>query len=287
MIIKISKYLQDEKPKYVDILVGKQVDEKRFVDMYTIIHKNSKKDGYEYKDRIIKKVKTYFEEVLNAVRNNDSEKLSYLSQYTHEAKYTSLGYSLSGPGKGFGEDKFTFLVSSIRSSQAYNSNLISDILDVELYVDNVGVDIISDLVTNLIHDVLSEYTLKKVNELAMAHKIRYVKMNYWNEQSRKWEIQNLATVSYKKNLNAKEFNYLLVPYGFTGDDKQKERIIKKVFDDCVYGLYKDKVLSNVEKYNKYVHEFRNGDKDVYKKRLLNLLMMNLVMVLQMRIAVAI
>jgi len=152
--MKVSEYLQDDSPKYIDINVGEECDEKRFVDMYTIIHKNSTDDGYEYKDRIVEKVRIYFEELLKAVREGENERLNYISKHIHEAKYTCLGYSISGPGKGFGEDKFAFLIASMKRSEAYYTGLISDVLDVELYVDNVGVDIISDLVTNLIQDVL-------------------------------------------------------------------------------------------------------------------------------------
>ncbi|MEL5897806.1 hypothetical protein AAGC94_06960 [Clostridium sporogenes] len=234
--------------------------------MYTIIHRNLKDDGNEYKDRVVEKVRTYFEEVLNAVRSCNNDRLNYLSKYVHEAKYTSLGYSISGPGKGFGEDKFTFLVDSMKKSEAYSSGLISDVLDVELYVDNVGVDIVSDLVTNLIQDVLSEYTEKKLNELKMGDKIRYVVTHYWDETSREWKTKEMPTVFYTKSLGCKEYNYLLVPETFTADEKQKERIIKKIFDDCVYQLYRDRVLSDEEKHSEYIHEYKNGDKEVYKKK---------------------
>lgn len=82
--------------------------------MYTIIHKNSKTKGYEFKDRVIEKVRTYFEEVLKAIKKNDEARLKVLSRHIHEAKYTCLGYSQEGPGKGFGTNKFTNLVSSIK-----------------------------------------------------------------------------------------------------------------------------------------------------------------------------
>ena len=234
--------------------------------MYTIIHKDSKDDGNEYKNRVVEKVRTYFEEVLNAVRSCNNDRLEYLSKYIHEAKYTSLGYSTSGSGKGFGYDKFNFLVDSIKRSEAYNSGLIGDVLDVELYVDNVGVDIISDLITNLIQDILSEYTEKKLNELKMGDKIRNVVTHYWDETSNEWKTKEMPTVSYTNSLGCKEYNYLLVPKSFTADEKQKERIIKKIFDDCVYQLYRNRVLSDEEKHCEYIHEYKNGDKEVYKKK---------------------
>ncbi|ELC8386060.1 hypothetical protein QYB55_001191 [Clostridium perfringens] len=43
--------------------------------MYTIIHRNSRDKGYEFKDRIVEKVKTYFEELLKAIKDNDEVRL--------------------------------------------------------------------------------------------------------------------------------------------------------------------------------------------------------------------
>lgn len=90
----MSEYLKEELPEYVDLVLGDEGDENRFVDMYTIIHRNSKDEGYQFKYRIIEKVKTYFEEVLNAIRSHSDTKLEYLAKHVHEAKYTSLGYAI-------------------------------------------------------------------------------------------------------------------------------------------------------------------------------------------------
>ena len=270
MNMRMSEYLTDELPEYIDILVGEDVDEKRFIDMYTIIHTMSKDEGYKFKDRIIEKVRTYFEEVLRAIRNNDTKKVDYLSEHVHEAKYTYLGYSVSGPGKGFGEDKFSILVSSLKRSEAYSTGLISDILDVELYVDKVGVDIISDLVTNLIQDVLSEYTEDKLNELSMADKLRIVKTHYWDEVDREWKYEDMPMVIYSEGLGCKEYNYLLVPEGFTADEKQKDRIVKEIFDGCVYDLYYSRIFADKERYSDYIYKTKDKE-GVYKKQVAKLI----------------
>lgn len=234
--------------------------------MYTIIHMISSDEGYEYKDRIINKVRTYFEEVLKAVKTSDVEGLKNLSKYIHEARYTNLGYSVSGTGKGFGKDKFNFLVESISNSEAFHSGVIGDILDVELYVDNIGVDIISDLITNLIQDVLSDYTDSKLQSINMSHNIGHINLHYWNEDLKIWDEKSMATVLYSEPPFYKPYNYLLVPMKLTADENQKERILKQIFDDCVYRLYERKIFSEPLKYEKYIHEFKDGDKTVYKKK---------------------
>ena len=61
--MKVSDFLGDNNPRYVDIIVGENVDVKRFVDIYTILHVNKNDDGYEYKRKIVNQVKTYFDNV--------------------------------------------------------------------------------------------------------------------------------------------------------------------------------------------------------------------------------
>lgn len=250
---------------YIDILVGEEIDEKRFVDMYTILAVSSKKEGIEYKDRIVEKVSSYFNEVLNAVRLNDEERLKQLSKHIHEARYTRLGYSVSGPGKGFGGDKFSKLIQSMKKSNAFATGVINDILDVELYVDNIGVDIISDLITNLIQDILSEYTEEKLNSLAMAHLIRKIKTHYWDENGSCWAEKELTMLQYKKNIQEEGLYYLLVPQSYTCDEKQKERIIDNIFENSIHKVCEKIIFNNMYEYGQYVKSTKKGP-ILYKKQ---------------------
>lgn len=268
--IKISTYLNDSNPTYVDLFMGDVGDEKRFLDLYTIIYTSSKDEAFEFKERIIKKVESYFKELLKAIKTNNEEKLNYLSKYIHEAKYTKIGFSKTGPGKGFGSEKFLNLVKAIRNSIAFKSNKINDILDIELYTTNVGVDIISDLITNLIQDVLGEYTEKKLNKLIQADKIRYVEMHYWNENSDMWKKKKIATVAYKTTLINKEYNYLLIPYCFTANQNQKQKIIGKIFNECVFEKFKKIILDDEDTYSKFIKPTKNSKK-VLKKDMVNFL----------------
>ena len=47
--IKISTYLNDSNPTYVDLFMGDVGDEKRFLDLYTIIYTSSKDEAFEFK----------------------------------------------------------------------------------------------------------------------------------------------------------------------------------------------------------------------------------------------
>lgn len=267
IFIRIAEFLNDVAPTYVDISIGEKIDEERFINMYTIIHLTRSNEGYEFKDRIIEKVRTYFNELLDAIRMSNNEKLEYLSKYIHEAKFTNLGYSKSGgsSGKGFGKAKFENLVRSIKKSEAYKSGTISDILDIELYADKIGPDLISDLITNLIQDVLSEYTEKKVLDLNMGHNlVKYSKMHFWDETTRKWAEREMPVIYYTSSPEYERYNYLLVPDTFTSDDRQKDRIVQKIFDECVYWIFNKKIFSDEMKYGNYIHEFKNGKRVIFK-----------------------
>ena len=178
----------------------------------------------------------------------------------HEAKYTMLGYSKGSPGQAFGPEKFNKLVNSIKSSRAFKSNNINSFLDIELYAKGIGVDLISDLISNLAQDVLAEYTEERLNSLSMGDKIRYVNTHCWDEEYRMWNYKELAMVNYCKEFGEKEFNYLLVPKCFTSDNTQKYKIIKNIFDNCIYDIYKKRILSDKNKYKKYMGK----NKKVYK-----------------------
>lgn len=264
IFIKISEFLNDTNPKYVDIIINPKIDTKRFVDIYTMLHMNRSEEGYEYKQRIIDKVKTYFDQLLEAIRLEDTDKLNYLSKNIHEAEYISLGYSKKGSGKGFGEGKFNTLVNSIRNSEAYTSGTISDILDVELYVKKIGLDILSDLITNLIQDVLSDYTEKKLNSLNMSTHLTYKEIHFWEESSKTWRTQNKPIIHYNS------MHYLLVPQGITCTHKGKENLFYQIFNKYVYGVFKRKILSNPETYGKYIYTYtspkRKGEQTVRKKK---------------------
>lgn len=262
MSIKISEFLKDTNPRYVDITIGKQIGEKRFIDIFTIINCHDENEGYVYRERIINKVKTYFEEVLKAVKSNDNHKLKYLSKNIHDVNYTNLGHCISDK-----EDSFTILVNSIKESDAYKNGLINDILDAQLYLKNIGVEIISNLITNLIQDVLSEYTKEKLQSLNITDKIKYTKIHYWNEFTKSWDIKEIPIIFYINPLNKDLFNYLLVPYDFTCDENKKQKILNEIFNESVYEIYEKKILSNPDKYKNYINKYQQ----VYKKSVVQLI----------------
>ena len=129
---------------------------------------------------------------------------------------------------------------------------------------------ISDLITNLIQDMLSEYTFEVVNNLVKGDKIRKVKTHYWDENSKCWMEKQLDMLCYSSELGGKEEYYLLVPKSFTAYANQKDVIMKEIFNGCIYSIYEKKILSDENEYGNYIHYGKNSKK-VYKKAVANLI----------------
>jgi hypothetical protein len=107
-------------------------------------------------------IRSFFNEVLDALRNRNDARVIHLLGNLHEPNETFLGQSKGDPnGRGVGIDKANDLALALRNSRAFNTGLLSDISEAELFIRNVGSDTISDLTTNVLRGLLAEYTLEQ------------------------------------------------------------------------------------------------------------------------------
>lgn len=81
-------------------------------------------------------------------------------RHLHEPNETCLGYSTGRPrGHGLGDgQRADQLFQSLRASKAATSGVVNDLEDSEMFVPSIGIDTVSDMVTNLIRRLLIEYT---------------------------------------------------------------------------------------------------------------------------------
>lgn len=136
--------------------------------------------------RASENIRTFFSEVLEAIRSKDQIRAINLMSHLTEPKETYLGVSKGSPqGRGVGPGQARQLIYAISSSKAYKTGLLSDLSEMALYVEGVDRDKISDLTTNIIRDLLVEYTQQQC-ELYGIETERYPGPPFWDVNRKNW-----------------------------------------------------------------------------------------------------
>lgn len=104
-------------------------------------------------------IRSFFLEVLEALRRDDDLRAQNLMSHLTEPSETFLGVSLAKPkGRGVGRKQAGQMIQAIKRSKAFETGLLHDISEMSLYVEGVDRDKISDLTTNIIRSQLVAYT---------------------------------------------------------------------------------------------------------------------------------
>lgn len=131
-------------------------------------------------------IRVFFTEVLAALKAGDMVRAVGLMSHLTEPKETFLGVSRDNPqGRGVGPQQSRQLIHAIANSKAYKSGLLSDLSEMALYVDGIDRDKVSDLTTNIIRDLLVDYTQQQC-ELYGIETRRYAGPPMWDNDRRNW-----------------------------------------------------------------------------------------------------
>lgn len=149
--------------------------------------------------------------------------------HLHEPNETFLGQSSGTPsGRGVGKYKATDLANALVNSKAFETGILSDVSDAELFIPGVGPDTISDLVTNVLRGLLAKYTADQCD----LHGIPTVQTALigpsWSLMRRDWEAKTYQlptlggrpillvprfSVRRRLSINSQEFyNHYMVSY---------------------------------------------------------------------------
>ena len=103
---------------------------------------------------------SYFQTLLAAIRSGNRTQIRrLLSGHLSEPKEIHLGVGKRARiGKGIGKVQESLVIEALANSTAAKSGVIQAIEELELHIDGIGPDKISDLVGNIILCHLSEYT---------------------------------------------------------------------------------------------------------------------------------
>lgn len=105
-------------------------------------------------------VSDFFQTLLNKLRNGDSRGALELLCVSREDNRPRTGYSRRQPqGTGVGPEKAQILIDRLMESAAFASGNIQELEDGALFADRIGLDTVSDLMVNLLHEQLAAYTL--------------------------------------------------------------------------------------------------------------------------------
>ncbi|MEU0083470.1 hypothetical protein [Streptomyces sp. NPDC006274] len=131
---------------------------------------------------------TFFDSVLDAVRNGDKTRTRDLLSQLSEPNETHLGISRGkSAGRGFGKKMGADFANKLAESEAAKSGLIQDLEDTAFFIDGVDKDIISDVTTNIIRGPLIAYTQQMADLFGIPLEAGVTSGPVWNPNTLEWE----------------------------------------------------------------------------------------------------
>jgi hypothetical protein len=101
----------------------------------------------------------FFQTAIQAIRDGREDQAIRMLGNLSEPNETRLGVSRDRPqGRGVSGKQAFDLYRSIANSEAAKSGLVTDISECDLFIEGIGPDKISDMTTNIIRDLLIDYT---------------------------------------------------------------------------------------------------------------------------------
>lgn len=108
-------------------------------------------------------IDNFFDEFYSAYRANDYERKHELLSHSREVNYTKLGY---GDGRNGHGNTAEGLIKDFKLLEDLITkiNTIDNVIDLPLLISGFNEDGLSDMITNIIHLQLNEYTLLQLEK---------------------------------------------------------------------------------------------------------------------------
>lgn len=152
----------------------------------------------------------WFNCVHDKMVNKDIEcAINLFSQHLHEPKENCLGYSNNTTN---GTGLATLATDAMHKilGAPHLIGAIGQIADLQLYVENIMYDRISDIFTNVARNDLNNYTLEQCEKYNMMHLVQIVNFGpYWDKNTHSWVLNEK-----KKMLVVNGKPILLTPKNF-------------------------------------------------------------------------
>lgn len=141
----------------------------------------------EWGDRCVHLIQNFFGTVLEFIKAGDHAKAEQLLSMLREPNETHLGLSKGkSRGHALGTGSAHNVWQALSQSGAAKSGLLTDLEDTVLMIDGIGVDIISDMTTNIIREPLIAYTQEICGYYGIPLSEGMDSGPLWDPQKRRW-----------------------------------------------------------------------------------------------------
>ncbi|MDH6108386.1 hypothetical protein P3T36_003970 [Kitasatospora sp. MAP12-15] len=202
----------------------------------------------EWATQCLNMLSTFFDSVLDAINNDDQDRVKNLLIRLQEPNETHFGLSKGkSRGRGLGPYLIQKLCNNLTLSRAAKTGMLEDLEDTALFIEGVGKDIVSDLTTNVIRGMLVTYT----QSVALMYGIPLEEGVYsglaWDPFRREWDgtftrlpiadgnpllLVPKVIVRYDLHLTKEEYfrNYLAPAMQSEELDKPGSKLVKTLKD---------------------------------------------------------
>lgn len=144
----------------------------------------------DWGDECVHLIQNFFQHVLKLIRADKRDEAGALLGELREPNETRLGLSAGKPqGHALGTQSAKDVWSALSKSQAAKSGLLRDLEDTALMIEGIGVDIISDITTNIIRRPLIDYTQRMAIRYGIPLQPGVESGPMWNPIKKCWESE--------------------------------------------------------------------------------------------------
>ncbi|WP_336868882.1 hypothetical protein [Sphingomonas sanguinis] len=132
-------------------------------------------------------IQNFFETILLKIKAGDNAEAEALLGQLREPNETHLGLSRGrSRGRALGDGSAHDVWGALSRSEAAKTGMVQDLEDTVLLIPKIGVDIVSDVTTNIIRMPLIEYTQEQCRQLGIPLQEGVPSGPLWNPASREW-----------------------------------------------------------------------------------------------------
>lgn len=251
-----SKHFGIHQPQYLLPFVDFDMDADvpLYIDPYAITQ-----DPSDFAAVCHNAIVSYFEALLDAARSQQGRRMrTLLSERLAEPKQIHLGVGKRArAGAGLGPIQETQILDALSESQAFRSGLIASVQELELHIEGIGPDKISDLVANIIKGHLARFTTTVCQQYGIP--TRQCAVNAcWDSDRKVW-----YGCYHALPVNGPH-SYILVPRQFVRMEKDLTNH-REFYDHYALDVLQREMLNADDS---LVETLKNGTRRVTKKSLM-------------------